>query len=329
MQEKPSGKFLKSRDDMKIRKAVESDISSIVGLLKLALGESLIPKTEAFWIWKHQANPFGESLILIAEQDGKLLGVRAFMKWQWKDNFRTWQALRAVDTAVHPDYQGKGIFTKLTKSLVLEAKEEGFDMVFNTPNQKSLPGYLKMGWRKLGYAPVQIQFNFILKNTKRPLPEEININDFERVVQKVFHFETNLISKNSNANFLIWRYLKCPQYKYQFISDENTYLLIYRIRETSFGRECRIVELFPLAEKKQVDFVSVKIELKKIQKEFGIAFSSIMKSNKVQISGFMTLPVSFFLPLITVKPLSKDENFLNEIMDLASWQFTLGDLELF
>lgn len=314
---------------MKIRKALNSDIPKIVNLLKMALGEKLLPKTEAFWTWKHLENPYGESLLLVAELNEEIIGVRAFLRWEWTSKNKIWKAIRAVDTAVHPVHQGKGIFTKLTKTLLLQATDENYDFVFNTPNQKSLPGYLKMGWRKLGYAAVQIQLNFNFKNKKKPLPTEMAANDFERITQKVIDVNSNFISKNPNPNFLIWRYLKCPQYKYQFVSDDTTYLIIYRIRETSFGRELRIVELFPLSEKMQINFVSVKSELKKIQREFGIAFSSIMKSNKFQISGFMKFPVSFFLPLITVKQLSKEENISKEIMDLGSWQFSLGDLELF
>lgn len=64
---------------MIIREATDSDISSIVLLLKDSLGESLTPKSEALWNWKHQTNPFGNSPILVAEDEGKLVGVRSFM----------------------------------------------------------------------------------------------------------------------------------------------------------------------------------------------------------------------------------------------------------
>ena len=49
-----------------------------------------------------------------------------------------------------------GIFTKLTLAAVDELRGE-VDLVFNTPNGKSGPGYLKMGWREVGRVPVRIR----------------------------------------------------------------------------------------------------------------------------------------------------------------------------
>jgi len=64
--------------------------------------------------------------------------------------------VRAVDTATDPDYQGRGIFTRLTLTALDELRDEGVDIVFNTPNSNSLPGYLKMGWGVVGHLPVSI-----------------------------------------------------------------------------------------------------------------------------------------------------------------------------
>ena len=52
-----------------------------------------------------------------------------------------------------PDYQGKGLFTALTMHGLDELRDDGVDFVFNTPNDQSLPGYLKMGWQVVGKVP--------------------------------------------------------------------------------------------------------------------------------------------------------------------------------
>ncbi len=61
------------------------------------------------------------------------------------------RAVRAVDTATHPDHQGRGIFSTLTPTRSRRCGSRA-DLVFNTPNEKSLPGYLKMGWQIVGQA---------------------------------------------------------------------------------------------------------------------------------------------------------------------------------
>ena len=84
-------------------------------------------------------------------QDGQIVGLRTFMRWDLvTGEGETLRCARAVDTATHPDHQGKGIFRRLTEEAVEVARDDGIAMIFNTPNEKSKPGYLKMGWREVG-----------------------------------------------------------------------------------------------------------------------------------------------------------------------------------
>lgn len=144
--------------EWEIRDARDSEVEAIVELLRLGLGEGAVPRTEAFWRWKHQANPFGESPVLVAEAGGRLIGVRAFLRWTWhlggEGDSAAVAAVRAVDTVTHPDWRGRGLFSELTRRLVDHVASEGAAFVFNTPNRKSGPGYLKLGWEEVGGLPV-------------------------------------------------------------------------------------------------------------------------------------------------------------------------------
>src|SRR5688572_1153461 len=103
---------------MEIRIATARDIDAIVQLLKESLGESLLPKSTEYWQWKHVNNPFGASPVLLAVEGDKIIGVRAFMCWKWRQGDNIINAVRAVDTATHSDHQGKGVFSKLTLKLL-------------------------------------------------------------------------------------------------------------------------------------------------------------------------------------------------------------------
>ena len=46
--------------------------------------------------------------------------------------------------------QGRGLFTALTLHAVDACAGEGIDLVFNTPNEPSRRGYLRLGWRDVG-----------------------------------------------------------------------------------------------------------------------------------------------------------------------------------
>lgn len=119
------------------------DIDEINRLLGLSLGKH---HSNELFLWKHLENPFGKSLGLLALVDGKIVGVKMFMKWNLERDGKTIKALRPVDTVIDQDYRGNGIFKKLTL-IGLEKFKARYDIIFNTPNLNSLPGNLKMGWK--------------------------------------------------------------------------------------------------------------------------------------------------------------------------------------
>ncbi len=143
-----------------IRLARPDDLPQILDVLRAALGETpLLRRTPELWRWKHVENPFGPSLVLVAEADGRVVGVRAFMRWELETpDGDTLRCVRAVDTATHPDYLRRGIFRRLTESAIEYARDEGVDLVFNTPNAKSGAGYLKMGWRTVARLGVIVRW---------------------------------------------------------------------------------------------------------------------------------------------------------------------------
>ncbi|WP_431677607.1 GNAT family N-acetyltransferase [Kitasatospora sp. KL5] len=136
----------------------DADTPAVLELLTASLaGGPTGTRSAEFFEWKHRQNPFGSSPGLVAEHaDGRLAGVRLFLRWQWQSGGRAVPAVRPVDTATHPDFQGRGIFRDLTLRLLEEVSAQA-ELVFNTPNGNSLPGYLKMGWQELGRVPIAVR----------------------------------------------------------------------------------------------------------------------------------------------------------------------------
>jgi GNAT superfamily N-acetyltransferase len=146
-----------------VRRYEDRDEHAVLELLTESLGGGPAGTRPAeFFRWKHLENPFGRSFMLVAEDAGRLVGLRAFMRWRFVFDGGQVRAARAVDTATHPDYQGRGIFTRLTLAALEELRGE-IDLIFNTPNEKSMPGYLKMGWGVMGTVPVSARIRHPLR----------------------------------------------------------------------------------------------------------------------------------------------------------------------
>jgi GNAT superfamily N-acetyltransferase len=140
--------------DVEVRPATPNDRPAIHELLRAALGWGDDERFGWLYTWKHEENPFGASAAWVAFVGDQLAGLRVFMRWELEHPGGVFRAVRAVDTATHPDHQGRGVFRRLTLGAIDMLRDEGVDFVFNTPNSQSLPGYLKMGWDEVGRLPV-------------------------------------------------------------------------------------------------------------------------------------------------------------------------------
>lgn len=326
---------------MNLRTAEEDDIPGIVDLLKLSLGEGLMPKSENYWRWKHVDNPFGRSPVLVASEAGMLVGVRAFMRWKWKGPGGVIQSVRAVDTATHPDFQGKGIFSRLTKALLEVTAKEQVSFVFNTPNKKSMPGYLKMGWETAGRLPLRMRIlkpasivTNLVRGEKKPLVEPDEQMDLERwinnprldeLIQYTEIHERHIRTAYS-ISYLKWRYLQVPVAKYFAIGDDEknlSALAIFRVKQSRFGKELRLCDVFV----RSADSEKILNELifetaRKVGAEYLVTsrFTPFIENRLGTIDANVG-------PMVTVRQLSNTS--LTDLIKFHNWRPAIGDLELF
>ena len=312
---------------MIIRNATPEDIPAIVVLLQLSLGENLIKKSESTWNFKHVDNPFGVSHVILAYEDGILVGIRAFMKWQWQIGANSWTAHRAVDTATHPDYQGKGIFKKLTIQAIDEIQKEGDAFIFNTPNENSRPGYLKMGWQivdaiELSVIPVAFYFiSFVF--TKPKLQNAISIVQLETLCNK---YNTELSQKKilftpKSAVYLKWRYEENPLQDYVVYSSNDWYIALY-VKKHPFFNELRVVEIISSDSNNHLRQIRKVILSYAFQNKCWLVTTANKDLFRLRIYGK-------FGPKLTIRTLTQDTHFINTVHTMQNWHYSLGDLELF
>jgi hypothetical protein len=143
--------------DLLVRPYDDRDEAEVLDLIRGSLGGGPAGRRPPeYFRWKHLANPFGRSFMIVAEADGRIIGFRALMRWRFRSGDREISAVRPVDTVTHPEARGQGVFSRLTRT-ALDSLHGEVDLVFNTPNANSLPGYLKMGWRVTGDIPVSVR----------------------------------------------------------------------------------------------------------------------------------------------------------------------------
>jgi GNAT superfamily N-acetyltransferase len=323
---------------MNIRQAIPTDKPAIITLLKRSLGESTIPKSEALWNWKHEQNPFGASYVLVAEEGGELIGVRAFMQWQWQWNNTIFKAIRAVDTATHPAHQGKGIFKKLTLQQVETCKQQGISFVFNTPNEQSKPGYLKMGWVEQGKMPLKIKVRLSaawLFFNRNNVNRTVTTQDWHTtVINRVSSNKQDYISTVLSPKYIQWRYANNPLYNYNYFTDGEFFLIITRTKTHSIVDELRITDFILFDDKADARYInkSVKTLLSQFCNKHAIGFITLSgrqyQQNQQYFKWMGVVPVKAAGPIITLKNLNLNDKF-DSFLNTGNWSYSLGDMELF
>lgn len=321
---------------MIVREAASGDLTAMVDLLKQSIGETLTPKTERYFTWKHEKNPFGKSKVLLAIEDNKIVGLRAFMHWSWVQGEQTIRAVRAVDTATDPAFQGKGIFKKLTLQAVDECRAEGVSLVFNSPNPISMQGYLKMGWSLAGRLPLYIRWGVVLPASfnEKKIDHIYNEYSIATALSKLapgwkVHNAKHIIHTPVNEHYLGWRFRDCPVAKYGAIIEPGKYGFIFRVKKVKQFMELRICEAWTEnnngATAKEARKACKKL-VKKLKPLIVTCAETPLfnEGNKKLLKFFGPFKKG---PIITIRPLASEN--LNNFENFKAWEPSLGAMELF
>ena len=105
------------------------------------------------WAFGSNPTPFA-----VAREDGRIVGMSAYILSHMKYGTVTGNGLQAVDSFVSTDMRGRGVFTKLAQAYDDHAKQSGADVVWGFPNENAAPAWFgKLGWQNHGQVPFLIK----------------------------------------------------------------------------------------------------------------------------------------------------------------------------
>jgi GNAT superfamily N-acetyltransferase len=346
-------------ESYEIRDYRPEDEAGVMALLMQSLGEGgSFTRSAEFWRWKHLQNAFGVSQLLVAA-NSEILGLRAFQRWGFRTPAGTLRAVRAVDTATHPDYRRLGVFSRLTQAALARARAEGVNLVFNTPNAQSMSGYLKMGWQFVGKPrllakvlnPLGLAVGLphwlsaarrrrapadptrLFHASGRPATALLEHGEaMERVLALDDRFNADGIRTDRSLAFLQWRYASSPspQYFAHWMGEEPLAgAAIFRPNIRRGLREIMLSELF-LGYGAAPEARALIRELsRQVRADYIVAAATpgTQHWGILRRAGFVPLPKRLSLNFTTL-PLDLPEGSRDPTR-LEHWRLSLGDLELF
>lgn len=332
------------------REAAAGDLDQIQDLLRSALGPGSIPRTAEFWRWKHKSSPFGESPAWVAVTDERVVGLRTFLRWRWQLGDQLIDAVRAVDTATHPDWQRRGIFWKLTRESLDRLTAEGCGFVFNTPNKRSGAGYRKLGWRSAlkpsifirALKPLRMAGAAIRADESRQPADLSPFSPVERLLRwpkvNVLLAEydrdwTTRLHTPRDRNYLRWRYAKIPGVDYRSLwmadGDAST-AIVFRARMRRSMREVLISEILGRGDRSAQQRMLEEL-IGRLTAESDVDYlvaaapNGSPEATTLRKSGFRRAPSG---PSLMIRPLT-DSGLGDAELASDCWQLSIGDLEIF
>lgn len=226
-----------------LREYRDGDEHAIVELLKTTLlGWRSCAHAVEYWRWKYWRNPAGSPVIWLAEHNNRVIGHYGIIPVRMKVGNSYVNGSVSCDGAVHPTYQGKGIFSSIVNRCYLDVAKKGIPLTYMFPRVRLGPTYKRFEWR--GHICFLVNMIKVLnwssvlgKTVLRGLPKGNAVSTLAKIgrhgpvngcskIERLSHFDERvdrfwrkisrrfeIIVKRDQA-YLNWRYVANPSQEY-------------------------------------------------------------------------------------------------------------------
>lgn len=250
-------------------------------------------RDDSYWNWKFKSSMFAPSILTVAEDCGRIVGVDHLWPWELSYQGEILKAVQPCDAVVHEDYRGHGLFKQMRRFGIDEAISREYQFVFNFPNENSLPGNRSIGAKYLGkitwwvkiLKPVHILLDtfFSLKIHNVTLPESYQLDcDYLDHLSHKTSIDQKIIQIHRKKGFHHWRYKNHPSRQYGMalvgISNKQT-AFIFTVIQQGSRREMVVVDIVgDLCSKK-----SIVNSMTQVAKRMDADFIAVMENKLLGI----------------------------------------------
>ena len=228
-------------------------------------------KTAAMLDWRMLGNPHGPARFVLTHVGDDAVGMIALIPTKLRAPDGETLGYQAIDAAVDPAMQGRGLFTKMG-SFAQEPGRLGGEILWGFPNASAAPGWFgRLGWANYGEVPLlmrPLRFSFFsgrlhhrLRRFDFRLVGNKNIEgevlaDPARCSDEVGKLWNGLATSPAYAvrrdsAWLRWRLMDKPGYTYRCAATRDPAsaldaFVATRITEKHGGRLCYVMEAIAL-----------------------------------------------------------------------------------
>ncbi|MEW5807021.1 MAG: GNAT family N-acetyltransferase [Acidobacteriota bacterium] len=273
---------------------------------------------ERLWKWKYFYPSRKPAQILMAVQQGKVVGIQPAFFNRMKMGNTERLACMLADVMTHPKHRRKGVFSALVEESKQKALEKGVPLIYTFPNEQSFPMFIRhLKWHHIFSLPLHIKITNMLRivqEWKGPKSKSFALHALAPIQKLMFRqltvqskqYEIQEISQINeedvsslledslsefpfavirDRSYLEWRYIKHPRHTYrifQACKDQKLVgLLIFRMGTFQNITICFLCDFF-VDRNHQNGGLALLAEMEHIMSEerVGIAGSLMLSSKR-------------------------------------------------
>lgn len=209
---------------MEFRKVSLDNLSRLSEMFKLCLNRDV---NESYFLWKYKNNPAGEVVAFEAVEGDTIAAFYGVIPERYCIDRQEYTVYQSMDTMTHPDFQKRGLFTKLAKMTYDYLREQnGSVYIIGIPGGNSFHGFVnKLDWMhihdfKYLFLPTNIgKFLNLFTNTSKWIFENITFSDadFQYFLQESKCKTDSKIQPLLDASVFQWKVWEHPFKNYRVV----------------------------------------------------------------------------------------------------------------
>jgi len=335
--------------ELTLRPLQEADLPRLRELFAATFGQN---RAQAYDRWRFIDTPYGLAPTIVADDGEKLAG--SYTIWPTLLNIggEVVRGGQSMDTMTHPEYRGKGLFTKLAIACFDQLAKDGYEALYGFPNANSYPGFIKrLNWDHVGDVPHWSRLITPLADMPAPLPAlsrmgtrmvfktrsggvhvqaEKPDDDTVNAVIALHTESKDLCRIERNASWYAWRYAPPFGRSYQWFtayhgSEPQGFAVMGFDTDKATGGEAQLCEVIGtdeakaalIAEAVRVCYRTYRKALKTITNDPAV-IAALRDNGFIRRSEMRTI----------VKPLTT-RLFKANIHNFDAWRFMGGDFDVY
>lgn len=312
---------------MEIRPYQLEDEKSILDLFALSFGKRM---TLDYWRWRFINNPFTNEIFIDLMWEGDtLIGHYAVSPINMVIDGNVEKTALSMTTMTHPEYGGKGVFSKLADSLYGKLISSDYKMVWGFPNNNSHYGFNKnLGWNDIAIQGMMSLQADRLSHTKNVVEYHYRTEFNNEIVSKL-----NLSNKNvridKTLKYLKWRYFENPSNEYKLLTTSDFKgIVVYKVIPSFSDINCTEIDILDIYYNFDIDILRclllIILESEPNIKQFNI-WDSLHSENQLNLEkvGFRLSPPITYLG---VRNLNGEPSI---IRSYENWDISLSYSDVF